>query len=593
MAAKGKNVFSTLRKLYNVFNSGQKKKFKGLVFLTFIGSLTDLIGLSFIIPIIGLVLSEEFYSKVVTAMPFFTTTSKNILLLYSVFLFFLVILVKNAIGLIINKVQVNFVRGLYLSSSANVLEKTFDKSLLDLQEKASNELVNKLSYQQLLLSSHATISAIVLINEAMIFCLTSVALCIWNWQLFLLLISVLIPAMGIFYSRIKNLIRNAGREKAKNAIQLHTMAQEMIFAYTDIKIAGTQQKFKKRFLQFASDFSMQQSKMDFMNFIPSRIIEITIFLCTILILLYSVFVIKDLEGIVTTISLFSVVAYRSVPSINRFVLALNTLNSSEFVLDDPDFQPADTNKTTKQEGILSFEDAIVFDHVSYRYPGDNKDVLHGCNLTIKKGDRIGIIGKSGAGKSTLIKNILGFLQPTQGNIRIDNVSLGKTNIDAWWGLLGYVRQDVFILNASFLENIAIGETKDTVDMPRLQKAIRLAKLDELVAGWEDGVFTQLQERGNNLSGGQKQRVAIARALYKGAKVLVFDEATSSLDTKTEEEITEAIRELGKEQLTIIIIAHRHTSLKYCEKIYRLENGGISETMSYDSLASQYNTGAVT
>jgi ABC-type multidrug transport system fused ATPase/permease subunit len=210
-------------------------------------------------------------------------------------------------------------------------------------------------------------------------------------------------------------------------------------------------------------------------------------------------------------------------------------------------------------------------------------VLNDCNLIINKGEKIGIVGKSGTGKSTLVNNILGFLSPTSGCIFIDKAPLNGSNLKNWWKIVGYVRQDAFILNATFAENIALGEIPEVIDYVRLQHAVEMSSLSSLITELPEGVHTVLSERGNNLSGGQKQRIAIARAIYKGAQVLVFDEATSALDTKTEEEITDAINELGKENLTIIIIAHRYTSLRFCEKIYQIENGNVSDTFSYHEL----------
>jgi ABC-type multidrug transport system fused ATPase/permease subunit len=144
------------------------------------------------------------------------------------------------------------------------------------------------------------------------------------------------------------------------------------------------------------------------------------------------------------------------------------------------------------------------------------------------------------------------------------------------------------MKKSFAENIAIGIERDAIDMVKMDRAVKLSRLSEVVDEWPEGIDTMLNERGNNLSGGQKQRIAIARAIYKGAEVLIFDEATSALDSKTEEEITNSIRELGKENLTIVIIAHRHTSLRYCNKIYELSNGQISATLTYNELAQRNN-----
>jgi ABC-type multidrug transport system fused ATPase/permease subunit len=589
MKFRGTTALSTINKLYNIFNRKQKKSFGWLVVLTFLSSISDLMGLIFVIPVVSLVLSDKSYNTITNALPFLASLSKQQLLLLTVGIFFMLIVAKNLFGLYINRQQVRFVQNLYVSSSMNVLDKVYNRSLLDLLKDTSNELVNKLTGLQVSLCSNATISTIILINESIVFTLTAIIVCIWNWQLFVLLVGVLLPTMGYFYSRVKEMIKTAGTEKNNNAIKLYASAQEMIFGYTDIKIAGTERTFKNRFKDLARKYSIYQGRMDFMLFIPTRIIEIATFLGIILILLYGVYVLKDTEKIISTISLFAVIAYRCIPSVNRFVIAINNLNSTEFIFQDPDFMNEEKtrrNETSRPE--LSFNDKIVFDEVSYRYPDAAKYVVEHCNLEIKKGDKIGIVGKSGAGKSTLINNILGFLQPTDGKILIDGTELSRTNVTDWWRITGYVRQEVFIMNATLLENIAIGERDAKINMEQARKAVKLASLESLVNELPDGLNTMLNERGNNLSGGQKQRIAIARAIYKGAEVLIFDEATSALDSKTEEEITNAIQQLGHEQLTIVIIAHRYTSLKYCDKIYELDKGQISACMSYDELVAHTN-----
>ena len=589
MAFRGTNAVSSISKLYNIFNRKQKKSFGWLVFFTFLSSISDLLGLIFVIPVVSLVLSEKSYNTIIHTAPSLAGFNKEQLLLLTVSVFFVLIIAKNVFGLYINRLQVRFVQNLYVSSSMNVLEKVYSRSLLDLQQNTSNELVNKLTNLQVSLCSNATISTIILINESIVFTLTAILVCIANWQLFVLLIGVLLPTMGFFYYKVKEMIKTAGTEKNTNAIQLYASAQEMIFGYTDIKIAGTQNTFKKRFKDFAQKFSIHQGRMDFMLFIPTRVIEVATFLGIIVILMYGVYVLKDTEKIISIMSLFAVIAYRCIPSVNRFVIAINNLNSTEFIFQDADFVNEGNgrgNKTTTTP--LSFNDKIVFEDVSYRYPDANKYVVEHCTLEIKKGDKIGIVGKSGAGKSTLINNILGFLQPTDGRILIDDTELTRDNVANWWKIIGYVRQEVFIMNTSLLENIAIGETNESIDLEKAKKAVQLASLNELVAELPDGLYTKLSERGNNLSGGQKQRIAIARAIYKGAEVLIFDEATSALDSKTEEDITNAIQQLGHEHLTIVIIAHRYTSLKYCDKIYELEQGHISASLSYEDLVAQTN-----
>ena len=588
MILKKISVQNRIADLYKVFSPQQKKKFKWLVFFTFLSSIMDIVGLAAIIPIVGLVLTDSFYQKLIDLFPLLSNISRNGLLLYIIFLFLLLIILKNLFGLYINYLQVKFVQNVYVGSSMNVLNKIFQKSFKDIQKTNSNTWINKLSSLQMTLASSVAISTMIIINEAIIFLLTAIIVCMWNWQLFFLLVVVLFPSIGLFYRKAKNTIKMAGEQKNREAVMIYSKAQEMIFGYSDIKIAGTEKFYKKRFHEITKQFGKLQSKTDFVMFIPTRIIEVVIFLCIVIILIYGVFVLKDVEKIVTTISLFSVIAYRSIPSVNRFAVALNSITAAEYILKDGEFDWVLFNEELADITPLVFNDKIRFDNLSYRYSPDAKDVIKNLNLEIKKGEKICIIGKSGSGKSTVINNILGFLTATEGKIIVDQVQLTDDNIKSWWKIVGYVRQDVFIMNASLTENIAIGLNEEEVDKQKLERAIRLASLSELVNDLPEGVNTILSERGNNLSGGQKQRIAIARAIYKGAQVLVFDEATSALDTKTEIEITNAINELGKEELTIIIIAHRYSSLRYCDKIYKLEDGIISDTYTYEELLKTEN-----
>jgi ABC-type multidrug transport system fused ATPase/permease subunit len=589
------NTLSTIRKLYNILNNEQKRNFGLLAVLTFFSSLSDLIGLALVIPVVGLVLSDKFYNAIGDYVHILAHLSRTEMLIYTVILMFVLIVLKNIFGLWVNKLQVNFVKNFFVFSTVNVLNKVYARSLPDLQKDTSVELANKLTTLQITLSSNTVMSLMIIINETMIFGLTAIIASLWNWQLFILLIVITISTLGLFYSRVKNMIRDAGSEKTDRIVDLYSNAQEMVLGYTDIKIAGTEKSFKAKFKDIAKSYSQYQGRLDFMMFIPTRIIEVAIFTCVIIILLYGVFILKDPNKIVATITLFSVIAYRSIPSINRFVMALNNFNATEFIFDDPEFRPEESEQekvaNATERGTaepMTFHDRIRFDDVSFRYSDNTKYVLSHCNLEVKKGEKIGIIGTSGSGKSTLINNILGFLMPTKGNILIDQTALTEENKKNWWKIVGYVRQDVFIMNATFMENIAIGEPADKINIDRINYAVKLASLTELVKDFPNGLNEMLDERGNNLSGGQKQRISIARAIYKGAEVLIFDEATAALDSKTEEEITNSIRTLGNEHLTIIIIAHRYTSLKYCDKIYSIENGQITNSYTYGELIANVN-----
>jgi ABC-type multidrug transport system fused ATPase/permease subunit len=208
----------------------------------------------------------------------------------------------------------------------------------------------------------------------------------------------------------------------------------------------------------------------------------------------------------------------------------------------------------------------------FRFEDSQSDTLSNINFTINKGEKIGINGRSGAGKTTLFNLLLGLYTPTAGTITIDGKILSAENRRKWQNAIGYVSQSVFLTDSTLLSNIALGCKEEQIDMDRINMAIEAASLGEFVASLPNGINTRIGECGALLSGGQRQRIGIARALYKGAEVLFFDEATSSLDSQTEQNINEAIVALAKanSSLTIVVIAHRDSSLSYCDRVITLK-----------------------
>ncbi len=220
---------------------------------------------------------------------------------------------------------------------------------------------------------------------------------------------------------------------------------------------------------------------------------------------------------------------------------------------------------------LPFEGSVTLDNVGYAYTSGPSPALRGISLEIPRGARVGIAGKTGSGKSTLMDLVIGLLEPTEGEIRVDGVALTAANRAAWQRNVAHVPQTIFLADASVAENIAFGVKKSEIDREQVCRAAEQAELADVIASLPEGYDTRVGERGIQLSGGQRQRIGIARALYKQASVLVFDEATSALDTETESAVMEAIERLDRD-LTILIIAHRLSTLEGCDMIVRLEGG---------------------
>jgi ABC-type multidrug transport system fused ATPase/permease subunit len=231
---------------------------------------------------------------------------------------------------------------------------------------------------------------------------------------------------------------------------------------------------------------------------------------------------------------------------------------------------------------LIMQSAIRFDAVRFRYNTRGPWVLDGLNLTIPKGARVGFIGRTGSGKSTTLDLLMGLLIPTEGKLLVDGQPISGNRLRAWQRSIAHVPQSIYLSDATLAENIAYGVPPDSIDLDRVRQAARQAQIAEFIERSPEGYQAYVGERGIRLSGGQRQRIGIARALYKQATILVLDEATSSLDSATEQGVMDAIEGLSGD-LTILIIAHRLTTVRRCDTIVELELGKVVAQGTYEQL----------
>jgi ATP-binding cassette subfamily B protein len=231
--------------------------------------------------------------------------------------------------------------------------------------------------------------------------------------------------------------------------------------------------------------------------------------------------------------------------------------------------------------------SISFSNIQFKYGFDQPPILDGINLQISKGSKLGVIGRTGAGKSTFVDLFMGLLDPTEGHLLIDGVAVDQKNKRAWQNCIAHVPQNIFLIDATFAENIALGVKKQDINLERVSFAAKQAQIEDYILTQPNGYQSIVGERGNYLSGGQLQRIGIARALYRKSSILILDEATSALDHKTEDDVIKAINQLDGD-LTVLIVAHRLNALKICDQIIEVANGCIKLHTDFESLIK--NTG---
>lgn len=290
---------------------------------------------------------------------------------------------------------------------------------------------------------------------------------------------------------------------------------------------------------------------------------------------------KPIAKLVPTLGLFAAAAFRLMPSVNR---TISNIQNMRYALPAILHLGQEVNlcknspEISKSLKRIAFKQEIQIKNLSYIYPKANKEALENISLSIQKGTSVGFVGSSGAGKSTLVDLILGLLTPFGGHILVDGQDI-QVRLREWQNLMGYVPQSIYLTDDTLRRNVAFGLADSQIDDQAVQKAIRAAQLDEFIAGLPLGLETLVGERGIRLSGGQRQRIGIARALYHNPEILVLDEATSSLDTVTEQGVMEAVKALHGEK-TVLIVAHRLSTVAHCDRLYRLEHGCLVQESSF-------------
>ena len=365
--------------------------------------------------------------------------------------------------------------------------------------------------------------------------------------------------------------------------------KESVNGLKEVRVLGKEKYFYDKVLKNTSGLSRAMKLKDFFSSIPRYFLELLMISFVVLLVFLFSYQEKGLELVVPVLTMFSIAAIRLFPSVNQIVSGIAQIRFGRPMVSllYKDLKNAETyhfEKQSKDIKISSSFQSIELIKISYSYPGRDYKVINNVTMKIKKGDSVGIIGPSGSGKTTLLDILLGLIEVDEGKVLFNNDDL-KNCYSAWKSHVAYIPQNVFIIDDTFSRNIALGIPDDLVDYTKLDHAIKQSKLTELLSQMPEGVNTLLGENGIQLSGGQRQRIALARSFYHNRGVLVMDEATSALDAETEAEIVNEIYSL-KGDKTLIVIAHRLSTVKHCNHIYRIERGEIVKQGDYQSVVGK-------
>ena len=389
-------------------------------------------------------------------------------------------------------------------------------------------------------------------------------------------------------------VRSINEVSRETSAGLSRLVQQFIAGMRDIKLRGSGPFFLSKVGDLSSNGVKAQVMSAWISGLPRNLIEPIAFAGTIIWAMAALSA-GRLDAVLPTLGVMAMAGFRLLPNVQQLYNSLHLVTTNRYTMEElaeeldfsspaypvsiPTWSPEAAERV--DQGQL-FTDAIELRDLTFNYPGVERPTLQGIDLRIERGTSIGFVGQTGSGKSTLINILLGLYEPTEGEILVDGKPLGKPVPLKWQLRIGYVPQEIFLLDDSLVRNIALGVPDDKIDQQRLEGAIASAQLQEVIAKMPNGLETQVGERGVMLSGGQRQRVGLARALYFDPEMLILDEGTSALDNETEAKFMQAVESLQGE-ITIISIAHRLTTVRGCDAIYVLINGKVGEVGTYDEL----------
>lgn len=519
----------------------------------FVRAILDFAGLAALMAVLLLLLDEEAYRPYLWLAAFGGV----------VFM-----MLKNLITIWLDRCQCRYLLSLYRILSTQLLERYYRRGLLFIREESEHALTYNVNQVCYTLAFQVMAPLMRVVGEGVVLLLIIVSLFIYFPEVVLLLAACCIPICWGYIRLTRGRVEHYGKQENQAKQDQWQVVRELFRGYAEIEVNQAYDLFLRRFNEGVREISYNRVRLETIQRLPAAFIETGIAF-GILMLVLATGVGDDLKVL---LAVFGVAAFRILPGLRALLDRETQIRNNFFAVSTLKEAFCDEEETEVGSSVpITFENKLKADDLLFTYDMRDNLVINGFSFSLQPGERVGIKGISGAGKSTLFNLLLGFFPLVSGEIRIDGVLLTSANRSTWLRLVGYVPQEVFIVDGTIAENVAFGELEEVVDYERIATVLEQVRLADWAKRQPDGLDTSLGEYGCRLSVGQRQRIGIARALYKDATVLFLDEATSALDRKTEKDIMEVIRQLADSnpRLTLLMISHREAPLQICNRVIDL------------------------
>uniref|UniRef100_UPI00404A43C1 ATP-binding cassette domain-containing protein n=1 Tax=Flavobacterium sp. TaxID=239 RepID=UPI00404A43C1 len=572
---------NSIKRVFEILTIQQKKQFKILLFFVFVGMLFEIGGLGVFIPALYLILDENFdlskYSLFLNNYGIGLTQSGiQKLIIFSLVIFQFV---KLCFMIFLTYSQQRFVGGLSKDLNERLLSGYLMSPYKFHLDNNSSNLINNIQGEL----SHfiSVVQAFLgLILEFLTIFGFLILLVYIDFKSTLGVLLILLLSSWIFQKYSKERLLKFGKIRTDNLHFAIKNLSNTLISIKEVKISGKEKYFLNNYKKYNQATIDALSKKETLLYIPKYYLEFISFTAFSFLILFILYTQQSTQTILPILGIYATAAFRILPSVNRILNSLQLVKFSEATIDKLyiEFKSLDFNSLEAKENETynssQFNEKIDFSDITFRYSSDSHAIFHRTNLEIKKNECLGIIGKSGSGKSTFVNIVLGLLDIESGAVKIDGLTLTK-NTNGWFSNVGYVPQNICLIDDSISKNIAFGLEESEIDYERLNVVCVQARILDFINQLPNKFNTEVGERGVRISGGQLQRIGIARALYHNPLLLIFDESTSALDSRTETEFIECVNSL-KGDKTIIFITHRESTLSICDRVVSLENGKFIE-----------------
>ena len=581
----------TIKKILFLLSSSERKSAYLILFLTFIAALVDMMGVASILPFVAILSNPSLIeTSIILNLTFnqltiFGVKTEEEFLFALGIIIFLLLILSLIVKALTTYLQERFVQLSEYNIGKRLIEIYLRQPYSWFLNRNSADLGKNILSEVMQVINNGIRPLIELIAKSLIAIALIILLFIVDPILTMIVGSSLGSAYVLIFYFVRNYLDKSGSLRLKNNQLRFTAVNEAFSATKEIKLGGLEKIFINIFSNSALIVAKSQAVALVVSQLPKYILEAIAFGGILLIILYIMTQTGNFNSALPIISLYAFAGYRLLPALQQIYVSFTQL-----IFVGPSLSKLFNDMTNKNilvenqdEGFLFPKNQIVLKNICYDYPDSKRTTIKNINIEILAKSIVGFVGPTGSGKTTLVDIILGLLDPKKGSLEIDGKIITKQNVRSWQRSIGYVPQNIYLSDDTIAANIAFGVQRNEIDLDLIEKSSKIANLHNFIINELPKKYdTIIGERGIRLSGGQRQRIGIARALYNNPKVLILDEATSSLDNQTEELVIKQVLN-SNQDMTIIMIAHRLNTVKGCDIIFKLDKGEITDQGSYQKV----------